>query len=187
MKNNWREISIKEYKRIVDLQKRELDDESTIIELIAILNETTPEEVWNYSMSYMNETTNQLGFINDFPKLKKVKYDKLKIGEWDLRCDINMKDFTVAQYTDFQHYWSLPTKDLARVISVFYKPKGRKYSDGYDIEELVSDIEENIDIVTANEIAFFLFRKLWKSTLPSQIFLKLMAQRVAKKMKKIMK
>lgn len=185
MKNNWNDITIAEYKQIVDIQKAETDNNEKIVALVALLAGMSEDEVWNMPISKLAEYTKQLDFLNEFPDLKKVKYNKLKIGDkWDLRCDINMKNFSVAQYMDFQNYWSQKEKDLARVISVFYTPKDSKYTEGYDVEELVHDIEHNVSIVEANEIVFFFVIKLFKSTKLIQIYLDMLRKRLMKKMKK---
>lgn len=185
MKSSWNDITIAEFKQIVNIQKEDTDENTKLVKLIALLDGMSEEEVWNMPISKLTEYISKLNFINEFPKLKKTKYNKLKIGDkWDLRCDVNMKDFTVAQYMDFQNYWSEKEKDLAKVISVFYIPKDLKYADNYDVTELVYDLEHNISIVQANEIAFFFIMKLLKSTRLIQTYLELLTKRLTKKMKK---
>ena len=65
---------------------------------------------------------------------------------------------TVAQYVDFQTYW-LQRDNMKNIIgnllAIFIIPKGKKYNEGYDINQVVNDIMNNIDIMTAEEILFF--------------------------------
>lgn len=188
MITDWRNVSISKYKEIKEVSEdKSLSEYDATVKIVAILNNDTPDNVWNYTMGKMNELTEQLSFLRNFPELKKTKYKKLKIGELELEADINMKEFTVAQHLDFQSIWSQEEKDLAKLIAVFYVPKNKKYNDGYDVDELVREIEDTIDIVTANEISFFLFRKLLKSTRFTRIYLSLLAKRTGKKIMKLKK
>ena len=192
MITDWHNVSISKYKELKQLGEDYSDSSidsnvEATVRAISILNNDSEDNVWNYTMGKLNELTKQLSFLRSFPEIKKKKYKKLKIGELELEADVNMKEFTVAQHLDFQSVWSEEEKDLARLIAVFYIPKGRKYNDGYDVVQLIQDIEESIDIVTANEISFFLCRKLLKSTLLTRSFLSLLAKRTSKKIQKLMK
>lgn len=187
MKNKWEDVTLNDYKQIVEINKSK-EGYDKIVALVAVLNEMTEKEVWDLPIAEMAKLTPQLEFINEFNNLKKHKFNTIKIGDkWELKCDINMKEFTVAQYMDFQNYWQEPQKDLAKLISVFYLPKGKKYADGYDVEELINDLNNSLNIVEANEIAFFLLRKLQQSTKVTQIYLGLLTKMLAWKMRKMKK
>ena len=187
MINDWKQVTLDKYKQITAICDGVPDDYEATVKLVAILNDDTPENVWNYPMRKMNELTNQLTFLREFPELKARKYKQLNIGGWRLAADTKLKDFTVAQYLDFQSVWQAEEKDLARLIAIFYLPEGKKYNDGYDVAQLISEIEQNIDVVTANEIAFFLCRRWLRSTRYIRVYLSLLARRTAKKILRLKK
>lgn len=187
MKTNWNDITIAEHKEISNIQKSDREEMNKVIAIIAVLEGKSEEEIYNMPIGKLKPLIEQLSFLNTFDFPKNIKMNKLKIGDWELDCDINMKEFSVAQYIDFQQYWMENNKDLARILSIFYIPKGLKYNEGYDVDELVHTLEQNMSIVQANATAFFLVKKLWKSTRFSRLYLEFLSKRLTKKMKKMKK
>ena len=50
-------------------------------------------------------------------------------------------------------------ENFSKLISVFLIPKGHKYNDGYDIDELIELIESDMKMIDINAISFFLQRQ----------------------------
>ena len=69
---------------------------------------------------------------------------------------------------------------MAKTLSVFFIPKGFEYNEGYEINEVIEDIENNVDIVTASSVASFF-------ELQSQTCIKALKDYSLKVMKKAMK
>lgn len=181
MKDNWNDITINEYNAIVKIiDDKALDEIEKQIKILSIITEKVEEEFWNMNVGQLADYTNKLSFLNSFDFDKTVKVKTIKIGEYELQLDHKMHKFTVAQYVDFQNYWSQKNKDMSKVLSCFLIPRGKKYNEGYDIEDLINTIGNNISITMANSIGFFLLKKLDKSTRFSQIFLRLLAKRAMK-------
>lgn len=179
-KFSWDDVSLSKYEEIVKVfEDKDLEEMDKNVKVIAILEDKAEDEIWDMPIGELGKY--DISFLNDFNYPKNIKFNKIKIGEWDLVVDNNLSNFSVAQYVDFNTYWSEKRKDLAKVISVFLIPKGKKYNTDYDLVKLVNDIKDNISLPMANGIAFFLLKRFMKSTHFSRVYLNLLTKRLMKK------
>lgn len=158
IKDKWSEVTIAEYERIVDIIKNTDDEIERLTGVISVLSGKSDEDIADMPIVEIARIGQKLDFLNSFTFNKNAVYKTLVIdGETLVLATKNM---SVAQYVDFQASWSAKDKDLARIISICYVPKGKTYNKGYDIEELIDKIRNNISIDKANSIGFFLLRRL---------------------------
>lgn len=184
-KKNWDEITINDYKRIVEICQDEYDTVTEKnIEVLAVLCDVDSDTMWDMPVIELQDMIQSLSFLNEFDFDKKKKYKKLKIDDLELVCDCKVSKMSVAQYVDFQAFWIRSNTDLARMISVFYVPQGCKYNEGYDIDDVVEKIENNVSIAMANSICFFLLKKLVNSIHSLVTYCKLMMKMMKWKMDK---
>lgn len=155
----WSDISINKFNELEKVIKEDLDDLDREVALMAILCDATEEEILNLPMGEIVGIRNDMSFINEFKWNDKREVKKIKVDGLDLRM-VDIKEMTLAQYVDFQTFYE--RKMLAEIISVFYVPKGKKYNEGYDMEDVINKIKENLDIISANEIVFFSLMKYLK-------------------------
>ena len=92
------------------------------------------------------------------------KIPKMKIKEtYNLGGNVyilkkNLKDFTVAQWIDWQNFLKngADTDNFANLLSVFFFPKGEsEYAEGYDIETVRHDLNDFLSIADALSISSF--------------------------------
>jgi len=159
IKKSWRDISINEY-----YQLKEISDDNSMEEyekevaIIAFLYNMTEDEVWNLNINDFNKLQVEKTWIYDFDFDKKKNFKKIEIKGNKYDVNIDIQKMNVAQYIDFQTYWSQRDNMkniIGNLLSIFIIPKGKKYNEGYDINEVIADIKDNIDIMTAQEILFF--------------------------------
>ena len=162
IKDKWRDVTIAEYERIVDIINRTDDEIERLTGVISVLSGVDENEIADMPIAEIAKIGQKLDFLNSFDFNKNATYKSLVIDGETLVLAV--KDMSVAQYVDFQATWSAETKDLARIISICYVPKGKKYNQDYDIEELIEKIRNNVSIDKANSIGFFLLKKLNKLT-----------------------
>ena len=62
---------------------------------------------------------------------------------------------TTAQYVDFTNYSK--SNDISKMLSVFMIPEGHKYNDGYDMLQVINDIND-LPVTVVNDAAFFFGR-----------------------------
>ena len=158
IKDKWSDITIAEYERIVDIINRTDDEIERLTGVISVLSGVDENEIEDMPIAEIARIGQKLDFLNSFDFNKNTTYKSLVIDGETLVLAV--KDMSVAQYVDFQATWSAETKDLARIISICYVPKGKKYNQDYDIEELIKKIRNNVSIDKANSIGFFLLKKL---------------------------
>lgn len=162
IKDKWSDITIAEYERIVDIIKGTDDEIERLTGVISVLSGVDEDDIEDMPIAEIARIGQKLDFLNSFTFNKNATYKSLVIDGETLVLAV--KDMTVAQYVDFQATWSAETKDLARIISICYVPKGKKYNQDYDIEELIDKIRNNVSIDKANSIGFFLLKRFAKLT-----------------------
>lgn len=158
IKERWSDVTIGEYERIVDIIKGTDDEIERLTGVISVLSGVDEDEIADMPIAEIARIGQKLDLLNSFDFNKNATYKSLVIDGETLV--LSTKNMTVAQYVDFQATWSAETKDLARIISICYVPKGKTYNKDYDIEELINKIRNNVSIDKANSIGFFLLKKL---------------------------
>ena len=158
IKERWSDVTIAEYERIVYIINCTDDEIERLTGVISVLSGVDENEIADMPIAEIARIGKKLDFLNSFDFNKNATYKSLVIDGETLV--LSTKNMTVAQYVDFQASWSADTKDLARIISICYVPKGKKYNQDYDIEELIKKIRNNVSIDKANSIGFFLLKKL---------------------------
>lgn len=162
IKDKWSDITIAEYERIVDIIKSTDDEIERLTGVISVLSGIDEDEIADMPIAEIAKIGQKLDFLNSFDFNKNATYKTLVIDGETLV--LSVKDMSVAQYVDFQATWSAESKDLARIISICYVPKGKTYNKDYDIEELINKIRNNVSIDKANSIGFFLLKRFAKLT-----------------------
>ena len=157
IKDKWSDITIAEYERIVETIKSTDDEIERLTGVISVLSGVDEDEIADMPIAEIAKIGQKLDFLNSFDFNKNATYKSLVIDGETLV--LSTKNMTVAQYVDFQATWSAESKDLARIISICYVPKGKTYNKDYDIEELIDKIRNNVSIEKANSIAFFLLKR----------------------------
>ena len=179
MIDSYEKLTVGKYQEVKAVIDSDVDEYSTNIQLVAVLNNMTEEEVGDLDLKSYQTLNQKLEFLQELPA-KRMVATKYKIGGFDLDVMMSMQQMTVAQYIDYQTYLKDVDKYLVEMLSVFLIPKGKKYADGYDIIEVQNAIRDNMSIIDAMSLsAFFLllYQSLTKATVAS----------LTRKMKKMMK
>ena len=153
---NWTELSLKKYNDIKDLYlDTELSDEDRLIYQIRILFDVDPLKL---KTNELHKYINEMKFLGE--KVPKVKLKSTyKLGENTYTLKKDLRNLTVAQWLDWQNFLKdggSDTDNYANLLSVFFFPKDvDEYGDGYDIEQVRSDINNYLSIAEAMSIASF--------------------------------
>ena len=179
MIDSYEKLTVGKYQEVKAVIDSDVDEYTTNIQLVAILNDMTEDEVGDLDLKSYQALNQKLEFLQELPAKRMVAV-KYKIGGFDLDVMMDMQQMTVAQYIDYQTYLKDIDKYLVEMLSVFLIPKGKKYADGYDIIEVQNAIRDNLSIIDALSMsAFFLlwYQSLTKATVAS----------LTRRMKKMMK
>ena len=152
---NWTDVSLKQYNDIKQIfLEPDFSEEDRIILLINILFGI---DALKLKTTELNKYVNDLKFLNTTPPKMKIKSTYVLGGNtYTLKKDL--KDFTVAQWIDFQNFLKngSNTDNFANLLSVFFLPEGQtEYGENYNIEEVRQDINNYLSIADANSIAGF--------------------------------
>ena len=175
IKTSWRDVTINEYFDFRDkLESASSDYEKEIIK-IAFVNGFNEDDVWNMTIADVKRYQQNTLWLNDFEISKDVKFKTIKIEDEVYRINSDMQSFSVAQYIDFQNFFPKRTQKtnyIGNILACFIIPKGKKYGEGYDVAQLVNKINDNVDILTSNEIIFFFLKRFLFSIKVMLIFFK---------------
>lgn len=187
IKKSWKDVTIDEY---FDLCERLSDDTLTdyekIIIKIAFITGKNEDEIWNLSWSDFRSLQVEALWMDEFQLKENVKFKSIEINGEKYSIDTNLQNFTVAQYIDFQTFFpkrKTNKRVIGNILACFIIPKGKKYAEGYDIQELVENINSNLDIMTANEIMFFFLKQYLISIRATANYFNWVLKRMKKKSK----
>ena len=174
---DWKDVSINLFYEIKKIMDADLEETDRKIKILALLMDETEEEFSGRKIGEVQELAEQLNFMQKDPFIKTNDVKTLFINGAEYELRTKLEDYSVAQYVDFQNYIKDGQNNLARMLSTVIIPIGKKYNDGYDIEEVIQNIGDNLSIAHANYIMFFFTKKLVSSikvTQESLVWLKKM-------------
>ena len=140
----------------------------------AIMEAVFGEDVLNLPLKDFNEKCKELQFLQkEIPNDLHVK--DIKVNGREYYFDGLLGKITTAQYIDFQNYQK--NEDEQKSFSVFIIPKGHKYNDGYDMEQVFNDILD-IPVPVLFSASFFFSRQF-------ELFIRIFRRYSIKQMKKL--
>lgn len=178
IKNNWDDITWREYEQIEQILNTDIPSDYKAVHLVSVLTGKSVEELEVLPISQFQKLLPALEFLQTEPETHTHKFEyNINGREYDFRGKID--ELTTAQYIDYRAYMSEEDKDVIKLMSVFLIPKGHDYNDGYDMEQVKSDIGDMcwLDVRAA---AFFFRAWLTAYTL-------ILKSSLVKAMKKTMK
>ncbi len=161
------------YRTLLDIREAaNIEDENERV--YAIMEAVFGEDVLNLPLKDFNEKCKELQFLQkDIPNDLHVK--DIKVNGREYYFDGLLGKITTAQYIDFQNYQK--NEDEQKSFSVFIIPKGHKYNDGYDMDQVFKDILD-IPVPILFSASFFFSRQF-------ELFIRIFRRYSLKQMKKL--
>lgn len=165
---NWDNLTLRKFVEIRMVTNHPFyTEDDRVLRIAAIVNEIAYEDLLNLPIARATEYVGTASFLYDKPVPKKHrnsytlngrKYSLLK----------SPSEMTTAQYIDYQTVIVEEFEShLIDLMSIILVPEGHNYNDGYDLEQVRSDIE-TLSVTEALGISdFFLkqYRRLLKRIL----------------------
>lgn len=151
------DLTIDKYLQIKEVLENATDDLSTQVELLAVLEECTEDELLDMPLDEFKRKLGDLVFLSEplNPKAKCPKSIVIEGQTYEAVRDV--KQFTAGQYIDYQNL--IKSEDFYSIIpnllACFFIPKGKDYGKDYDIMEVVKKIRNNVSIGFALDVCFF--------------------------------
>lgn len=179
---NINNLTVKKFLQLREIiEDTELLDVEKNVKMIALFCDEDEEECLKLSFGEAESLISEITEILKSPKINlKTVISSIKIGKVEYNVCTDINKFTVAQYIDFQEYIKGGDKMFNYVLSTIIVPKKHKYGEGYDINELVKNID-NLSIITARGIYNFFMNCLSNSTKTSMACLRVLMKKSLKK------
>lgn len=162
--DNYRNLPIGKYLEILELSQDEsVDALEQQVKTISILTGLTEDDVLALPITQYKQLAGKTKFLENGYDGKLLVAKSYRLGGMEL---IPVKDFakiTTAQYVDFQNLSKEGDKYLVETLSTLLIPKGKKYMDGYEIEDVRQAIRENLSVADVLSLSAFFLTKFVKS------------------------
>ena len=142
MIDNYESMPYQTFKCLVKACEEATDDTQRTVSVLAILTGKSEDEILNLPLTEYGRLAQIAQFIGTAPHNVPVRAE-YKLGEYTLEPVIRIKDMTAGQFIDFQQYVKDEDKDI-ELISCLLIPKGKKYMEGYDIEDLQETLRQHL-------------------------------------------
>lgn len=165
--DSWENLPLGLFQEINEIGNENIDEDTKALKVVALLSNSTLEEIENLPISEATKLISQTAFLyTPIPKIKPEK--NLNLNGKEYRRLGKREEMTAGQFIEYQGIFPYINKMLPEFMSLFIIPKGYKYGDDYDKNEVIEDIREHLSVVEALSLAdFFInaYRKSWMRTL----------------------
>lgn len=180
----WEDMTLTEYFKLKEISSGDDYIEDIEIKLVALLNRCSVEDILNMPLPQFRRLRADAQFISELPKIKNKCPKKITINNKKYYVTDNLSKVTTGQYIDFRTYLKLnDDKYIPNILACFIIPEGKLYGEGYNIDDVIEDLKENMGIVEALEISGFFQKAFLNLTKGTLLFLELKMKRELKKAK----
>lgn len=149
---SWQDVNIRKFEKLQEINN---NDESADFKIVSVLCDLDIDVVESLPMNTFSEILNKLKFLSELPKPHKPA-KQLIVNEQIVNCCLSSQEMIAAQFFDYKNYLSNDVdKKTARLLSCFMTPDGYEYNDGYDSEEWIDFLNENISVVEVQSYTNF--------------------------------
>lgn len=141
IKNSWDEITWREYEQLEQILNTDIPESYKSVHLLSILTGVPAEDIEDMPIATVQKLIPHLDFLYTEPETHAHQFEyTVNDREYDFKGKLD--EITTAQYIDYRSYMEEENKDVVKLLSVFMIPKGHDYNDGYDMEQVQSDISD---------------------------------------------
>lgn len=139
IKNNWNEITLKEFEQMQSLDKDSMSVDEYILNLVAILSDVTLDELKLLPFAEVLKLNNSLSFLSK-PMENQMPKPSIVIRGRKYEIMTNPANMSTSQFLDFRILAEQKERRKRDLLSVFIIPKGMEYG-SYSLEEVKEDID----------------------------------------------
>lgn len=138
------------------------------VAIISILTDKTTDEVENMLLVELRGLTSQLGFLTEKAEAVEVRKE-YKVGDFTLIPEKKITKIKAGQFISFQEFAKVyrdnnaDVKYIPYLLSCFMIPRGKKFAEGYDVEDVQEAIAEHLSVVDALSLTAFFLTKIKQS------------------------
>lgn len=154
MIKSWSEMPIRVLMEIDEIGQLHCSDDEKTFKTTALLAGMPYEEFIELPLDKARELVAETYFFDQEPEKVKVK-KFYHLGTRDYKMMKNVDDMTTSQYINFQAIVGSERQMLPELMAIILVPKGFKYGDGYDMDEITEEIANNLSVEEGLAIADF--------------------------------
>ena len=128
--------------QLVKVSEEATDDTDRTVSVLSILTGRTVDDLLGLEISEYQRLVQLAQFIERTPTNVPVRQE-YKLGDMVLVPTLLVKHMTAGQYIDFQGFIKEEGHDF-ELLSCFMVPKGHKYLDGYEIEDVQATLKAHL-------------------------------------------
>lgn len=147
----------------VDTEQEEIDVQ---VDILSILSDLTPDEIMALPLPEYSKLVNDSMFLSNEPPVIKKLPKTITIDGKEFDIVQKVETITAGQYIDYQAY--LKDNNVPYILTCFIIPKGKKYGEGYSLEETSQLFKDYLPIGIAIGISRFFFA-LWETLTESMM------------------
>lgn len=157
MIDSYDKLTIGKYRELIKLEKE--DDMTYGLQILSVLSDISEDDLMNMPLDEFSSMMAKTKFL--YKEIEKLDYNHLgktlTINGKKYEIIKSARKMTAGQYIDYKNYISNENlmDVLPYIMTVFVIPKGHKYCDDYDAEDLANEFNEYMDIKTALCISDF--------------------------------
>ena len=167
----WYDVTLYQFNELQKLLEI-TDDTERVCSIAELL---LGEDVTKLPLKEFNEQIKKLSFLSTEITVQNPP-KKLEVNGRKYKMDCLLGNISTAQYVDYMNHSKGDKPDMASMLSVFIIPDGHKYNDGYDMIQVIDDIN-HLPIPIVNNAAFFFARQF-------NVFMKIFQRYSTKQLKK---
>lgn len=161
--NSYNDLTIDVFYKLNEALKEE-DGLERQIKVVSILSDIPENELLKKDLSVFNEFSNQLLWLQEKPNVPTVNKNYRINIEGFGECKIcELTKFNISQYIDFQNFYNTSENNPEQLISTFLVPINKEYGDDYDVFAYQNAIRNNMNILEARSLCFFILQKFHRS------------------------
>lgn len=148
--------------KIEDIDSTHISNEEKTFRTTALLAGMDYEEFITLPLSRSTKMIEQTGFLySDIDSVRMKKEYELNGKRYKVFRDTEMN---VAQYLDYQALLNVGVSHhLPDMLSLVLIPEGHTYGDGYNRDEVMDDIRNNLSVADAKAVGDFFTRRFSRS------------------------
>ena len=153
--DRWEDVSLRQYEAIMALDPSQGNEDFTIA-LIEILSNLSRDEILALPYAEFVKLSGRLAFLNTQPATHVPK-SHIVVGGKRMTVTTTVGNILAAQFIDYKSIMAAKDIDmrLARLCSCFVFPADCEYGKGYDMEEHLQFLHDNLGVVEALSLANF--------------------------------
>lgn len=152
---NWDDITVARYRELAKIGGGFSDDEviDASLDTLAFLCGVTREDIEQLRRDEFTRLMQEAQWLKVIEE-EVIDEDIIINGKsYDLITD--MSEFIVTQYIDWNTLIVDPVANLSRLLACILIPHGKSYGKGYNVEDVVKDIEERMPFIKAYSVLRF--------------------------------